>query len=164
MSRITRKQIQDLFVHWCKATGRRVSKGYKDVGAWTLQEVLHGWHVCQQGENGTLDDRITLRTFSNRELWDVLQFSMNERRESAGENVSSIAVAQAVLEWARTPGDHGGNPYCKEFVKLAQRALPDGIPADLQDAAAEVAERYSGEEMDQFERDAGAVPGFREGD
>ncbi len=47
--------------------------------------------------------------------------------------------------------------------KLAQQALPDGIPADLQDAAAEVAERYSGEEMDQFERDAGVVPGFREG-
>ncbi len=42
------------------------------------------------------------------------------------------------------------------------RALPDGIPADLQDAAAEVAERYSGEDMDQFERDAGAVPGLQE--
>ena len=81
--RITNKQVQELFVHWCKATGRRVSKGYKDVGAWTLQEVLHGWHVCRQGESGTLDDRITLRTFSNRELWDVLQFSMNERREAA---------------------------------------------------------------------------------
>lgn len=30
-------------------------------------------------------------------------------------------VAASVLEWARTPGDHGGNPHCKEFVRLAER-------------------------------------------
>jgi len=30
---------------------------------------------------------------------------------------------EAVMEWARTPGDHGGNPYRKEFVKKAEAAL-----------------------------------------
>lgn len=35
----------------------------------------------------------------------------------------SLKACEAVLEWARTPGDHGGNPYTKEFVKLAGRAV-----------------------------------------
>jgi len=34
-------------------------------------------------------------------------------------------LAHAVLEWARTPGDHGGNPYCKPFVRLARVLLGD---------------------------------------
>ena len=33
-----------------------------------------------------------------------------------------LEVADAVLEWARAPGEHGGNPYCKEFVRLAEKA------------------------------------------
>lgn len=44
-------------------------------------------------------------------------------------NASLVAAApemneavQAVLEWAKAPGDHGGNPYCKKFVQLAQKA------------------------------------------
>ena len=34
-----------------------------------------------------------------------------------------LEAAEAVLEWAKTPGDHGGNPYCKEFVRLAEAAV-----------------------------------------
>ena len=30
-------------------------------------------------------------------------------------------VASAVMEWARTPGDHGGNPHCKPMVRVAER-------------------------------------------
>jgi hypothetical protein len=33
------------------------------------------------------------------------------------------AASQAVLEWARTPGNHGGNPYCHDFVKQAQNVV-----------------------------------------
>ncbi len=36
--------------------------------------------------------------------------------------VSVDRLADAVLEWARTPGNHGGNPYMEDFVKLAMRA------------------------------------------
>jgi len=32
-------------------------------------------------------------------------------------------LAQSVLDWAKTPGNHGGNPYTKDFVILAERAL-----------------------------------------
>lgn len=34
-----------------------------------------------------------------------------------------IKTAKAVLDWARTPGEHGGNSYCKPMVKLAEQAL-----------------------------------------
>ena len=36
-----------------------------------------------------------------------------------------MALAQAVVEWARTPGPHGGNPYMYHFVDLARAMLPD---------------------------------------
>ena len=34
-----------------------------------------------------------------------------------------IRACEAVLVWAKTPGNHGGNPYTKEFVELARKAL-----------------------------------------
>ena len=39
-------------------------------------------------------------------------------------------ACRAALVWANTPGEHGGNPYCKDFVKLAMIALNkiDGRP------------------------------------
>ena len=32
-----------------------------------------------------------------------------------------IEVVDTIIDWARTPGDHGGNPYSYNFVKLAQK-------------------------------------------
>lgn len=34
-----------------------------------------------------------------------------------------IAVAQAVLDWAAKPRDHGGNPYGHKFVQMADDAM-----------------------------------------
>lgn len=34
-----------------------------------------------------------------------------------------VSACKSVSEWASEPGDHGGNPYCKQFVKLAEAAL-----------------------------------------
>ena len=36
--------------------------------------------------------------------------------------ISTLELAEAVLDWARTPGNHGGNPYCHRFVRLADIA------------------------------------------
>lgn len=36
-----------------------------------------------------------------------------------------LKLARAVLEWAAAPGEHGGNPYLHEFVKLARKLLGD---------------------------------------
>lgn len=44
------------------------------------------------------------------------------------KNVTGVtleSLARAVLTWASTPGEHGGNPYCHTFVKLARRAVGD---------------------------------------
>ena len=34
-----------------------------------------------------------------------------------------LAACHAAVTWAETPGDHGGNPWCKDFVKLADAAV-----------------------------------------
>ena len=40
---------------------------------------------------------------------------------------NALAACTEVLNWAATPGDHGGkNPYSQKFVYLAQKAL--GVP------------------------------------
>ena len=59
--------------------------------------------------------------------------SVMQRPKGNGEclaNARLIAAApdlleacKAVLLWAKTPGNHGGNPYCHEFVKLAVSAI-----------------------------------------
>ena len=40
----------------------------------------------------------------------------------------SGALCTAVLDWARTPGPHGGNPYTKGFVRLAEEMLIVEVP------------------------------------
>jgi rubrerythrin len=35
----------------------------------------------------------------------------------------AFEACRLVLEWAKTPGEHGGNPYLKPFVKAAEEAL-----------------------------------------
>ena len=34
-----------------------------------------------------------------------------------------LEALEAVMEWARTPQNHGGNPYCMDFVKKARKAI-----------------------------------------
>ena len=34
-----------------------------------------------------------------------------------------LEVCEAVRDWAKTPENHGGNPYCKRFVQLARKVL-----------------------------------------
>ena len=34
-----------------------------------------------------------------------------------------LAACEAVIAWASTPGDHGGNPYLHAFVKWADTAI-----------------------------------------
>lgn len=34
-----------------------------------------------------------------------------------------VKTAKAVMRWAQEPIDHGGNPYMKNFVRLAETAL-----------------------------------------
>ena len=36
---------------------------------------------------------------------------------------TGLALAEAIMVWARTPQNHGGNPYNHAFVGLAQALL-----------------------------------------
>ena len=45
----------------------------------------------------------------------------------AGEDEAAVEVAEylvdlaaAVVLWAKTPGNHGGNPYTKSMVRIAE--------------------------------------------
>lgn len=42
-----------------------------------------------------------------------------------------IKACESVVLWAKTSGNHGGNPYCKEFVKLARIALAKARRIDV---------------------------------
>lgn len=48
------------------------------------------------------------------------QEQMNDARVIAAAP-DMLKACEPVLEWAKTPGNHGGNPYTMEFVKLAQQ-------------------------------------------
>jgi hypothetical protein len=39
--------------------------------------------------------------------------------------LQGLNLACAVLQWAESPGEHGGNPYAKDFVKLARQIVGD---------------------------------------
>ena len=47
----------------------------------------------------------------------------DEDLQAASKRLDTLI--EAVLEWARTPGPHGGNPYCHEFVRLAEEYKAD---------------------------------------
>lgn len=36
-----------------------------------------------------------------------------------------LAACEAVLLWAKTPGNHGGNPYQHAFMRLVQEAVAE---------------------------------------
>ena len=48
-----------------------------------------------------------------------------EEQTDAAKRDRALTLAEAVLEWARTPGPHGGNPYTLHHVQLA-RHIVDG--------------------------------------
>lgn len=47
----------------------------------------------------------------------------SDKRQHDATHEAALTACEAVMEWARTPGDHGGNPHCKIFVRAARRAL-----------------------------------------
>lgn len=43
--------------------------------------------------------------------------------------ITVLELAGAVLDWDSAPGNHGGNPYCRYFVALAQQAVSEAASA-----------------------------------
>lgn len=52
---------------------------------------------------------------------DALGLTRDQAARAYNATDSAVRLSSQVLEWARTPQNHGGNPYSQEFVKTAQR-------------------------------------------
>lgn len=37
--------------------------------------------------------------------------------------MTGFELAREVLDWAKTPGNHGGNPYAHKFVQMAEEMV-----------------------------------------
>jgi hypothetical protein len=64
------------------------------------------------------------------EMKKTLRTIITHKEEMAEANAHLIAAApdllkacEAAMTWAKTPGNHGGNPYCHDFIKLAEQAI-----------------------------------------
>lgn len=56
-----------------------------------------------------------------RGVLDVLDTVYTHQFDNAKPEPSPLALA--VLEWAKTPGNHGGNPYLLPFVQMAEKEV-----------------------------------------
>lgn len=62
-------------------------------------------------------------------------YSLNNDVQSAKEDMANkdlieaapdmLAVCQEVIKWASKGQNHGGNPYCKDFVIAAAKVVDD---------------------------------------
>ena len=86
----------ELPVHFGGIYSREICDGKADV-------------ICTVGERDDWADEIKARG-------EFIQRAVNE-------HAALLATAYAVLEWARTPGNHAGNPYVKPFVQQAEIAI-----------------------------------------
>lgn len=86
-------------------------------GVWRVAEIVGptGLWITHSDAQGSREsaERVALKCFIGR---------TGQRDE-----LTALAACRAAVDWAKTPGEHGGNPYCKEFVKLARRALGEDI-------------------------------------
>lgn len=51
------------------------------------------------------------------------ELSEVRRSEALDRQRAGLLLAEQVLEWARTPGNHGGNPYVLPFVATAEKII-----------------------------------------
>ena len=63
--------------------------------------------------------------YNSFEMIDDLRDLVNDSQRPATEEAEIVdykakydELAGACLLWAKTPQDHGGNPYCHDFMKL----------------------------------------------
>ena len=124
MERISKKQVEGIFQAFLKTTGRREAESYNDVGAYRLDYAAcyGGFNVEKIGNSsGGVGHPFGDNRKPAREMWNALHFAMRAHEDNNAPGTRE--ACEAVMEWARTPGEHGGNPYCKNFVRLAEAAI-----------------------------------------
>ncbi len=79
MERITKKQVEKLFQHFLKVTGRKPLASFNDVGGYFLEYngIYGGFIICQMMENGGEATPLGLGRKTSREMWNCLHFALN---------------------------------------------------------------------------------------
>ncbi len=96
-------------------------QGTTDSG---IEGHVHGWAFgvrvfVDENKNGNDEARIYLTGGSYGKGTRLLgRFTRDDLLKEDG---TAEKLVKAVLDWARTPGNHGGNPYSHNFVKLARK-------------------------------------------
>lgn len=79
-----------------------------------------GWHSFNKRCRATVDavkslERLELIEVNGKQLRARPAVLDSKEREYKAKYEELIA---SILLWAKTPGSHGGNPYCHDFMKL----------------------------------------------
>jgi hypothetical protein len=83
--RITRKDVEGLFVNWCKAHGFKVAGHSKDVGAYNLDydAINGGFQVYRiSSDRGTEAAPFGDERHKLSEMWHMLRFSLRTWEEN----------------------------------------------------------------------------------
>ena len=67
------------------------------------------------------EDNLSLLSFCEIFKFSNPQLDTQSRLVSAAPDL--LAACEAAMLWAKTPGNHGGNPYMHNFIKLADAAI-----------------------------------------
>jgi hypothetical protein len=116
LENINRSIGMDKVPDWVTVDGRNIAA----VGKFCFNHDGCGWSLNRYAnESGAETNVSPTLTAGEMEQWlRAFHNGMTLRNAADGEK-----LARLVMDWARTPGDHGGNPHCKEFVRLASRML-----------------------------------------
>lgn len=93
---------------------------------WKWKHPYHDARFITSGPHAINDD--DEGPFINDPNCEIIAKMTDCQNQKANAQLISAApdlleACQAAVTWAETPGDHGGNPYLHQFVKLAQSAI-----------------------------------------
>lgn len=92
----------------------------------------HRWYtlneVCARGQG----ERQVSTGYNGQEMDAYITGLLDSQDHILPKQTGATEALRAVLLWARTPGNHGGNPYMHGFVKQAERTLAkiEGRPTE----------------------------------
>ncbi len=78
--RISRVNVRNLFIVYCKVFGFKHMTVDREIGSYYL-EYYHGWLVCINLKGGGQSTPLGLSRRSNKEMWQCLHFAIDSLDE-----------------------------------------------------------------------------------
>lgn len=85
--RVSRRDVQGYFEHWCKRHGFRVAASYKDVGGLTMDYAgCYGGYRIERVYNaeGAVDQPFGAKRFKAAQMIDMMEFADDFARAVKG--------------------------------------------------------------------------------